>query len=49
VKKLKIETIFRKLCTPEGVITIHSLGHALSKYKIDFDIPELVGMMELYG
>jgi len=43
-----IDNIFKHLCEPDGKITVNSLGHALQKYKINFEVRDVVEMIELY-
>jgi hypothetical protein len=44
----KIDTIFKFICEPNRMITVNSLGHSLQRYKVNFEVKDVVDMIKLY-
>ena len=48
LEEARVKNIFKELCSPDGFITVDSLGHSLQKYHIDFNLRKVADMIGLF-
>jgi hypothetical protein len=49
IQEKKLDTIFKFICEPSRTITVNSLGHALQRFKVNFEIKDIVDMLKLHS